>query len=128
MGVVRHGKALQVIVGLDVPQVLESIQGMMTDSDATITPVASTEPIATDPESQAAAMISDSLGMKENIVSVSAMDNDILVKVKDVNMVDHEDVFEALNLGITHVATSDDLVTISIPNAKKIAEKMENLK
>lgn len=128
VGVVRHGKALQVIVGLDVPQVLESIQGMMTDSDATITPVASTEPIATDPESQAAAMISDSLGMKGNIVSVSAMDSDILVKVKDVSLVDHEDVFEALNLGITHVATSDDLVTISIPNAKKIAEKMENLK
>ncbi|POE40599.1 PTS system alpha-glucoside-specific transporter subunit IICB [Lacticaseibacillus paracasei] len=124
VGVVRHGQALQVIVGLDVPQVLESIQSMMDGTEATTSQAPVQKLDDTDPMCQKAAMISDSLGMKDNIDSVDYKDGQILVQVKDPDLVDSEDVFKSLQVGVTSEAVNGHLVAITMPDAKEVSEKL----
>lgn len=115
-GVVRHGKAMQVIVGLDVPQVLESIQGLIENEggSSAIANMAS-------PEEQAAAFIADSLGTKDNIMNISADLKRIIVTVKDTTIVDDAETFKSLGLSITSVTIQDDQVEIEMDQALKIA-------
>lgn len=115
-GVVRHGKAMQVIVGLDVPQVLESIQEIIKDEDGSSTVVTEVSP-----EAQAAAFIADSLGTEENIEDISADSKQITFIVKDPTAVDDAETFKSLGLSIKEITIQDNQVRIEIDNALKIA-------
>lgn len=121
VGVVHHGKALQVIVGLDVPQVLTAMQGMMgKEAD-----VAETSEV--DAEHADAAMIADSLGTIQNVASFSAKADELIVKVKDPSAVDDSSVFKTLGLLVSDVLKADDTVTIKIAHAYKIADGLDAL-
>lgn len=126
VSVVRHGQALQVIVGLDVPQVLESMQGMMDDTEKVSGPT-ETAPIPTDPAVQTAALLSDSLGQAQNISSVAGRDDQLVATVKDTDLVDSVDVFKSLNVGVNDVSIDGKEVTVVIKDAAKIAEKMSSM-
>lgn len=127
VGVVRHGKALQVIVGLDVPQVLESIQELMSGDGAAEKKVQQTTPqVATDPISQTAALLIDSMGTNDNIIEASSDDSDIRVKVKNIKLVDQESVFKGLNIGVVNIQIATDIVTISIEGANKLAAQINS--
>jgi len=120
VGVVRHGKALQIIVGLDVPQVLESIQGLMSGNDENNTsPSIPVQPV--DPMSQNAALLMDSMGTNENIVSVEALSDGLKTQVKDSTTVDSEAIFKSLNIGVQQVQCQDNQVIIKIENGNEIA-------
>ncbi|TLF42466.1 PTS alpha-glucoside transporter subunit IICB [Lacticaseibacillus zeae] len=123
VNVVHHGKALQVIVGLDVPQVLEKIQGLMPDQDTnTVAPVS--QPTDVSPESQTAALLSDSLGTNENIQSATAHDNVVVAIVKDPQQVDPVNVFKSLGVGIKDVQMSGTKVTITFSEVADIAKRI----
>jgi len=115
-GVVRHGKAMQVIVGLDVPQVLESIQEVIKDEGGT-----SAVTTEVSPEAQAAAFIADSLGTEENIEDISADSKQMTFTVKDPAAVDNEETFKSLGLSIKAISIQGNQVKIEIDNALKIA-------
>ncbi|EGF47581.1 PTS system transporter subunit IIBC, partial [Lacticaseibacillus rhamnosus MTCC 5462] len=86
VNVVHHGKALQVIVGLDVPQVLEKIQGLLADQ-GTVQTTAPSAMIDDTPESQTAALLSDSLGTQANVQSVKDQGSTLIVRVNDPDLV-----------------------------------------
>lgn len=117
VGVVHHGTALQVIVGLDVPQVLESIVELMARDGADVNHDAQTMSA----DEQNAVLLSDSLGMKPNISHISFDDNKIIVIVKDISKVDNIDTFKSLGIGISDVIIDDKKVIITIPDATEIA-------
>ncbi|MBP5840990.1 PTS transporter subunit EIIC [Lactiplantibacillus plantarum] len=122
VGVVRHGKALQVIVGLDVPQVLESIQELMSGDNADEKNVQqATSQVVMDPISQKAALLMDSMGTNENIIEASSDGSSLQLKIKDIKLVDQESVFKSLNIGVINVQISIDVVTVSIEGANKLA-------
>lgn len=119
VNVVHHGKAIQVIVGLDVPQVLESIQGIMTKDGGTPTVVKSITL-----QAESALLISDSIGGKENIADVKATANEIQLTVNDTGKVDDEAAFKELDIGITSVTVAGQTVTIAVPEAFAIAAEI----
>lgn len=123
VNVVHHGKALQVIVGLDVPQVLEKIQGLLTDQD-TVQPAAPSIAVDDTPESQTAALLSDSLGTQENVQSVKDQGSTLIVQVNDPNLVDSVDVFKSLGIGVKDVQVTDKTVTITFSEMADIARQI----
>ncbi|UZD27677.1 alpha-glucoside-specific PTS transporter subunit IIBC (plasmid) [Lacticaseibacillus paracasei] len=124
VGVVRHGEALQVIVGLDVPQVLESMTTLMGEDGGDSAPAQKAPVVKADPLTQTAALLSDSLGTKDNIRSVSGTSSQLKVTVKDPEQVDEQSVFDSLQIGVGNVAKNGDEVTIDIKDADKIASEM----
>lgn len=120
VGVVHHGKALQVIVGLDVPQVLSQMQGMMGEkTQAPAAPVAA--------ENADAALIADSLGTIDNVESFDATADTLAIKVKDGTQVDAPEVFQTLGLNISKVVITDDQVTLTVAHAYKLAAGLDAL-
>lgn len=115
VNVVHHGKAIQVIVGLDVPQVLESMQGLMAESGNGAAVTQST------PEQEAALLIGDTLGGRDNVDTITATSDTITITVKDVSKVETEATFLALGINITSVTTNANNVTITIDNAFGVA-------
>jgi PTS system arbutin-like IIC component len=107
---------MQVIVGLDVPQVLESIQEVIKDEGGT-----SAVTTEVSPEAQAAAFIADSLGTEENIEDISADSKQMTFTVKDPAAVDNEETFKSLGLSIKAISIQGNQVKIEIDNALKIA-------
>lgn len=111
--VVRHGKAIQVIVGLDVAQVLEKIQDLLENSDVNISSEAA-EDNSDDPYHQSAQFILDSLGTHTNVKDIKNTDNGISVTVNDPEQVDSEESFISLDLGIKQVKIDGNNVIIQI--------------
>ncbi|WPP11354.1 alpha-glucoside-specific PTS transporter subunit IIBC [Lacticaseibacillus paracasei] len=123
VNVVHHGKALQVIVGLDVPQVLEKIQGLLDDQDAVKTSTV-TQPVDDSPESQTAALLSDSLGTGANVQSAIAQKNTVVAKVNDPSLVDPASVFKSLGIGVKDVQIDGTTVTITFSEMSDIANRI----
>lgn len=117
VGVVHHGKALQVIVGLDVPQVLESIVELMSKSGIDVK--SDTQNMTL--EEQNATLLSDSLGMKSNIKQTSFDDDKIIITIKDISKVDDIATLKSLGIGISDVMITDNKVTVVLPDAAAIA-------
>lgn len=131
VGVVHHGKAVQVIVGLDVAQVLEKMQdlssgpvGVTTHDDVSVDN--SSVENAT-PMQQNASLILDSVGTINNVESVNDSENGVEVTVVDPSQVDSKEVFTSLGLGITDVSLNGKLVTIQIKNHDVYAHTMKAL-
>lgn len=131
VGVVHHGKAVQVIVGLDVAQVLEKMQdlssgpvGVTTHDDVSVDN--SSVENAT-PMQQNASLILDSVGTINNVESVNDSGNGVEVTVVDPSQVDSKEVFTSLGLGITDVSLNGKLVTIQIKNHDVYAHTMKAL-
>ena len=123
VNVVHHGKALQVIVGLDVPQVLEKIQGLLADQ-GTVQTTAPSAMIDDTPESQTAALLSDSLGTQANVQSVKDQGSTLIVQVNDPDLVDNVDVFKSLGIGVKDVQVADKTVTITFSEMADIARQI----
>ncbi|ALB27906.1 alpha-glucoside-specific PTS transporter subunit IIBC [Companilactobacillus heilongjiangensis] len=126
VAVVRHGKAIQVIVGLDVAQVLEKMQEL---SSGPIEPGEdnNSEPTTTKdltPIQQRALLILDSLGTIENVENIETNDGKITVTVVDPASVDSKDIFDDLGLNIDDVQLNDKKATISMKDAELYAHTM----
>jgi PTS system arbutin-like IIC component len=126
VGVVRHGKAIQVIVGLDVAQVLEKMQDL---SSGPISTDASEQPTVKEltPIQQNATLVMDSLGTNQNIENVEDVAGELLVTVVDPAEVDNEQIFKDLSLGIEKVVLDGKKVTISMPNHEKYVQAILSL-
>ncbi|MDC4186480.1 alpha-glucoside-specific PTS transporter subunit IIBC [Loigolactobacillus coryniformis] len=122
VGVVHHGKALQVIVGLDVPQVLTAMQEMMGEDTSTESKV---NTVAT--QYADAAMFSDSLGTETNIIDFTADSEHLTIKVKDTSMVDNLETFKTIGLGVTNISITGNSVTIKLDHPYKIADGLDNI-
>ena len=85
-----------------------------------------TPQVATDPISQTAALLIDSMGTNDNIIEASSDDSDIRVKVKNIKLVDQESVFKGLNIGVVNIQIATDIVTISIEGANKLAAQINS--
>ena len=126
VGVVRHGKAIQVIVGLDVAQVLEKMQDL---SSGPISTDVSEQPTVKEltPIQQNATLVMDSLGMNQNIENVEDVGGKLLVTVVNPAEVDNEQIFKDLSLGIEKVVLDGKRVTISMPNHEKYVQAILSL-
>lgn len=126
VGVVRHGKAIQVIVGLDVAQVLEK----MTDlSSGPLQMDTESKPAVKEltPMQQNAVLLMDSLGTDQNIENVEDVANELVVTVVNPAEVDQESVFKELNIGINSVKVDAKKVTIDMKDHEKYAQAMLSL-
>jgi PTS system arbutin-like IIC component len=112
LGIVRKGNAIQVVVGLDVPQVLDQMTTMMGEEEAG------------NNLTQNAALISDSLGAATNIKKVETGPDQLVVTVDDPKQVDSEDIFKSLSVGIQSVTVDGNKVTIVVPDAVSLAKLM----
>ncbi|BDR57905.1 alpha-glucoside-specific PTS transporter subunit IIBC [Xylocopilactobacillus apicola] len=124
-GVVHHGKAIQVIVGLDVPQVLETIQELINKQGADISNIDSQNSNKifdlNNPIAKKAALIVDSAGEIQNITDVTGNKDRLTISVKNPTTVDPKDVFLSLGLDIKNIAIIGQQVEIDISDAKQIA-------
>lgn len=93
VNVVHHGKALQVIVGLDVAQVLERIVKLMHESgDKKVDTKSNTD----NPYVERATGFLDLLGGKENIDTLDSCSTRLRVKVFDPSKVADEQAFKQI--------------------------------
>ncbi|BDZ32310.1 alpha-glucoside-specific PTS transporter subunit IIBC [Lactiplantibacillus sp. WILCCON 0030] len=126
VGVVRHGKAIQVIVGLDVAQVLEK----MTDlSSGPIQTDASAQPEVKElsPIQQSATLIMDSLGTDQNIENVEDIASELVVTVVNPAEVDQESVFKELGVDINSVKVDGKKVIIDMKDHEKFVQAILSL-
>lgn len=107
VSVVHHGKALQVIVGLDVAQVLERMQTMMQEQGHNN--VASTE---VDPTLEKATGFIDLLGGQSNIDNLLSCATRLRVTVVDPSLVADEAAFK--QVGAYNLEIKDKEVDIAV--------------
>lgn len=126
VGVVHHGQAIQVIVGLDVAQVLEKMQDL---SSGPIKTDASERPAVKQlsPIQQNATLIMDSLGTDQNIENVTADQGRLKVTVVNAAQVDQEAVFKSLDVGVEGVTVDGRQVWITIADADDYAQAILSL-
>lgn len=125
VGVVRHGKAVQVIVGLDVTQVLEKMEDSITKQKGGVK-----VEMIDDPLLGKATTYVDLLGGESNIVSIDNIDNEIVVKVKDIDKVSDQKVIEKYADSVVinsenmevHISESDSIDTI-IDHMRNLEER-----
>ncbi|HIZ96771.1 MAG TPA: alpha-glucoside-specific PTS transporter subunit IIBC [Candidatus Ligilactobacillus excrementavium] len=124
--VVRHGNAIQVIVGLDVAQVLEKIQDLLENSEVSITSEAEVND-SDDPYHQSAQFILDSLGTSTNVKNIENTADGLNVTVADPSQVDSEEIFISLDLGISQVIMDGNSVQIKIEQHDNYFESIKSM-
>lgn len=125
VNVVRHGKAIQVIVGLDVAQVLERMTSMMaSEGKSTKSESSSFEKPEDNAYLERAIGYIDLLGGKENIKELISCSTRLRVKVFDLSKVAAEDQFKQLKA--YSVDVKDDQVDIVVGlDVDQVIEKMK---
>ena len=119
VNVVHHGKAIQVIVGLDVAQVLERMQTLIEKAGQS-TKVSQEQ----DPEVEQAIGFIDLLGGRDNIKKLISCSTRIRVEVYDLSKVADDAHFK--DLGAHEVTRRDNEIDIVIGlNADSIVDKMK---
>ncbi len=132
IGIVRHGKAIQVIVGLDVAQVLEEMQDLsngptISENNDNTVPGLSNAGSAATPVQGNAALILDSVGTLENVEKIEDDGTAVIVTVVDPSKVDSQEVFLELNIGIKSVIKDDKKIIIQIKNHDIYSETMSSM-
>ena len=124
VSVVHHGKAIQVIVGSDVAQVLEKMEDLIENSDATI----SIPDEGADLYKQSSKFILDALGTAENINEIKNNEANIIFSISDISKVESKDSFMSLGLGIIDVTfVNNSQVKINIENQDKYFNALKSL-
>ena len=119
VNVVHHGKAIQVIVGLDVAQVLERMQTLIEKAGQS-TKVSQEQ----DPEVEQAIGFIDLLGGRNNIKKLISCSTRIRVEVYDLSKVADDAHFK--DIGAHEVTRRDNEIDIVIGlNADSIVDKMK---
>ena len=124
VNVVHHGKALQVIVGLDVPQVLDEMTQLMQQSggDAKV----STE--QDNPYIERATGIVDLLGGNENIKDVIACSTRVRTHVFDTNKVAPDSEFKKIADSYEVQRRDDNEIDIVVGlDADQVVDQMKQL-
>jgi len=137
MTVVRHGKAIQVIVGLDVPQILSVMRQLIAGLDIYdaeideygLTPIGEKatmlyECFGLDGNIQQITVANLCFGLDGNIQQITVANNQIMVQVKDVSWVDPFDIILQLGIGVTAVKTVGNRIFVDIADATDIARQM----
>lgn len=121
MTVVRHGKAIQVIVGLDVPQILSVMRQLIAGLDIYDAEI---DEYGLTPIGEKATMLYECFGLDGNIQQITVANNQIMVQVKDVSWVDPFDIILQLGIGVTAVKTVGNRIFVDIADATDIARQM----
>lgn len=119
--VVRHGKAIQVIVGLDVPQILSVMRQLISGLDIYD---AELDEYGLTPIGEKATMLYECFGLDGNIQQITVANDQIVVQVKDVSWVDPFDIILQLGIGVTSVKTVENRIFVDIADATDIARQM----
>lgn len=125
MGLVNKGKALQVIVGMDVPQVRDRFENMVNAAD--YAPAEATA--SNDPYSQRAHDFLALLGGAENITNVNNCATRLRVSVADENKVDTSDANfkNAGALGVVRKGKAYQVIVgMDVPQVRDRFEDMVN--
>ena len=121
VNVVRHGKAIQVIVGLDVPQILSVMRQLISGLDIYD---AELDEYGLTPIGEKATMLYECFGLDGNIQQITVSNSQIIVQVKDVSWVDPFDIMMQLGIGVTAVKTIENRIFVDIADATDIARQM----
>lgn len=123
VSVVHHGKAIQVIVGLDVPQVLESMQGLIqkSDSDAKVSTGQD------NPYIERATGFVDLLGGNGNIESVISCSTRVRVKVVDMSKVAADEAFKKLDAKEVERKDNNEVDIVVGLDADQVVDEMKGL-
>jgi len=119
--VVRRGKAIQVIVGLDVPQILSVMRQLISGLDIYD---AELDEYGLTPIGEKATMLYECFGLDGNIQQITVVYDQIMVQVKDVSWVDPFDIILQLGIGVTSVKTVDNRIFVDIADATDVARQM----
>jgi len=119
--VVRRGKAIQVIVGLDVPQILSVMRQLISGLDIYD---AELDEYGLTPIGEKATMLYECFGLDGNIQQITVVNDQIMVQVKDVSWVDPFDIILQLGIGVTSVKTVDNRIFVDIADATDVARQM----
>ncbi|MFK3588476.1 alpha-glucoside-specific PTS transporter subunit IIBC [Lactobacillus sp. 23-2] len=121
VGVVRHGDALQVIVGLDVAQVLERIEAIIADSGSTV------KKTEADPDEERATGYLDLLGGKGNIKDLISCSTRVRVHVFDPSKVASEAEFKEVGASALQKKENNEFDIVDGINVERVIEKMKEL-
>ncbi|AYW49791.1 PTS alpha-glucoside transporter subunit IICB [Tetragenococcus halophilus] len=129
-GVVRKGKAIQVIVGLDVLNVLGQIEDLLSNSTSNVNVDSDISSRLTDldnPIDRNAVFMLDALGSSDNIENVEENDSGITVFVKNSDLIDDKEMFINLGLGITDVKVEDHKIEIQLTSKEQYIQSLKKL-
>ena len=125
VNVVHHGKALQVIVGLDVPQVLDKMTQLMKKSGEANAKVTEQQD---NPYIERATGYVDLLGGEENIESVISCATRVRAHVVDLSKVASDDEFKKYDAKEIERKDQDKEVDIVVGlDADQIVDNMKDL-
>lgn len=126
VSVVRHGKAIQVIVGLDVPQVLDEMSTMMNSSSKDESPKIVSE--QSNPYIERATAYVDLLGGDRNIESVISCSTRVRAKVVNYNKIAKESEFKKFGVDAVQIRKQQNEVDLVVGlKADEIVNQMKTL-
>lgn len=120
INVTFHGNMVQIIVGLDVPQVLEEMRHIIDKSQ----PGDDTDEYGLTPEAERAKILMECLGLPENVQSVTVLNGAVMIQVADIDWVDPFDIMLQLDIGITSVDKRGNRVYVYMDDATSIAKEL----
>ncbi|EPC72842.1 PTS transporter subunit EIIB [Lacticaseibacillus paracasei] len=117
-----HGNFAQIVIGLDVPQVLEAMHSRL---DLTISD--SLDEYGLTPNGERARILYECLGLPDNIQRITVSGSAIIVQVADPEWVDPYDVMLQLNIGVKHLTKRGGQIRIEIDQATAVARELNRL-
>ncbi|MFD1485131.1 PTS transporter subunit EIIB [Lacticaseibacillus baoqingensis] len=119
----RHGKMLQIVIGLDAPQILEEMRILLKFGREH----AALDEYGLTQAAERARIIIECFGLPENILQVTMAYDAVIVHVIDPAWVDPYDVMLQLDVGIDAVALRGHLVYLYVQDAKALARELNGL-
>lgn len=113
----------QVIVGLDVPQILDEMNAQLSGGSV----VERLDEYGLTPDGERASLILECFGSPENIRRVTTSGSAIVIQVTDPSWVDPFDVMLQLDIGIKSIKKHGETVYVYVDRAVMIARELSSL-
>lgn len=124
VAVTTHHQMVQVIAGLDVPQI---IQEMQVQLNGTCQPDQTLDEYGLTYDGERARILYECLGLPQNVQRVTTTGSAVIVQVQDVEWVDPFDVMLQLGIGITSVDKYGQQVHVYMSGATSVAKELNRL-
>lgn len=124
VAITTHHKMVQVIAGLDVPQI---IQEMQVQLNGMCRPDQTLDEYGLTYDGERARILYECLGLPENVQLVTTTGSAVIVQVRDLEWVDPFDVMLQLGIGITSVDKHGRQVYVYMSGATSVAKELNRL-
>lgn len=123
INIVKRGKAIQIISGLNAAQILASLHNILEDM-----PEKGLDEYGLTQFGERAMVLYECFGLPENIIRVTVLNGAIMIQVKDPLWIDPFDIMLQLDIGILSVVHENkNTVLVYINHATEIGKELIKL-